>query len=62
VASIPRQISTSLFVFLVGEISPKSEILNSKFQNQVIGFGVFQSPEVRKIFFSKNRQISILGF
>jgi hypothetical protein len=49
VASIPRQISTSLFFFfLIGEISPKSEILNSKSQNQVIGFGVFQSPEVTK--------------
>jgi hypothetical protein len=49
VAIIPRQISTSLFFRQKNdEISPKSEILNSKFQNQVIGFGVFQSPEVTK--------------
>jgi len=45
------------FCFLVGEISPKSEILNSKFQNQVIGFGVFQSPEVRK-----NKLVNIARF
>ncbi len=48
------------FFFFFGEISPKSDIKNSKFKNELI-LEVFILPDVR-ILKNKNRQISILGF